>query len=290
MFALILVFITVLQAYSPVQPALQRTVSLEARRVETQTGGRFGVVVIDLRSGITAGHRTDERMPLESVMKLPVALAAYNLREHRRLSFDHIVHVKPADLVAHYSRITDEYTRGARAFTRYELIRRMLIESDNTAVELVMRDVGGVRGVRAYLAGRNLRDIDIRATEKENHGANMATPMGVALMFSQLREGKLLNAADTADILAILARCQTGTDRIRGDLPTGTVVEHKTGSGERVGTRTRATNDAGIIELHDGSIVIVTLLADAKGSDDLRAAAIAHTARAVYDILTSLHV
>ena len=76
----------------------------------------------------------------------------------------------------------------------------------------------------------------------------------------------------------------TGPGRLKGELPKGTEVAHKTGSsGTRKGL-TRATNDVGIIKLRDERhLAIAVLISDTKADEKSRDEVIAKVARAAYD-------
>jgi beta-lactamase class A len=75
--------------------------------------------------------------------------------------------------------------------------------------------------------------------------------------------------------------------RIRRDLPAGTIVANKTGSGERdSATQTaKATNDVGIITLPSGRghLAIAVLVSGSKLPDAAQEKLIAELARAAYD-------
>ena len=65
---------------------------------------------------------------------------------------------------------------------------------------------------------------------------------------------KALHKPETAELLLdILRRCQTGDLRIKGLLPKGTIVAHKTGSLQGIHESGLATNDVGIITLPEGA-------------------------------------
>jgi beta-lactamase class A len=73
-------------------------------------------------------------------------------------------------------------------------------------------------------------------------------------------------------------------NRLKGMLPAGTPVAHKTGTG---GTRdgvTSATNDVGIITLPNGKhIAIAAFVGDSRADEKTREAVIARAAKAAWD-------
>ena len=105
------------------------------------------------------------------------------------------------------------------------------------------------------------------------------TPKAMLTLLTKLWKGELLDKENTAALLDIMYRCETGAGRIKGMLPPGTKVAHKTG------TYPGTANDVGIIDLPDGTHVAVALYL--KGSSKIQGKdlddTLAQSARAVYD-------
>lgn len=79
-----------------------------------------------------------------------------------------------------------------------------------------------------------------------------ATPNGTVQLLKKAFAGELLSTQRTAHLVKILQNTTTGRSRIKGLLPPGTVVAHKTGTTSTVGGLNGATNDAGVITLPNG--------------------------------------
>ena len=106
---------------------------------------------------------------------------------------------------------------------------------------------------------------------------DLATPLAINALLEKLFRKEILDAASCDRILEVMAGCQTGSRRIRGLLPEGTVVAHKTG------TIGGTINDCGIIELPGGSgyvaLSVLSKDADPEAAEDT----IALIAKTVYD-------
>lgn len=126
------------------------------------------------------------------------------------------------------------------------------------------------------LRQRDMRDLPNIAFAQDPR--DTATPLAMNALVIALRTGKLLKPATTATLLAIMDRCKTGALRLKGMLPPGTSVAHKTGSLNGTG------NDVGIITLPNGQMIAMTVfvMKDSKGHKS-RDQVIAHAARAAYD-------
>ena len=106
-----------------------------------------------------------------------------------------------------------------------------------------------------------------------------ATPRGMADLLVRIWRGEGLSQASRDLLLDIMERCETGAGRLKGRLPEGTVVAHKTG------TIGRTTNDVGIVTLPSdaGHVVVVAFVKESEEPVPEREAAIAEAARAAHD-------
>ncbi|MFN7118496.1 MAG: class A beta-lactamase [Saprospiraceae bacterium] len=106
-----------------------------------------------------------------------------------------------------------------------------------------------------------------------------STPKAMTQLLLKIWQGKLLNVNHTKLLLDIMYRCQTGEARLKGLLPPGTRVAHKTG------TIGGTANDVGIIELphNAGNVIVSVFVKDSAKEIPEREKVIAHVARSVYD-------
>jgi beta-lactamase class A len=106
------------------------------------------------------------------------------------------------------------------------------------------------------------------------------TPEAMASLLGALWRGQILGRASTGLLLDFMYRCQTAPGRMKGALPAGTRVAHKSGT---IGA---ATSDVGIIDLpgNAGHVATAIYLKRSKLSDPAaRDSALAQIGRAVYD-------
>ena len=89
----------------------------------------------------------------------------------------------------------------------------------------------------------------------------------------------LLKPESAELLLDIMRRCRTGEARLKGMLPLGTEVAHKTG------TIGGTTNDVGIITLPDnaGQVAIAVFVKASEKESSTRERTIAEISRAVHD-------
>jgi beta-lactamase class A len=112
-----------------------------------------------------------------------------------------------------------------------------------------------------------------------------STPEAMADLLVRLQQGRLgLSPAGYDRLLALLFGCRTGADRLKGLLPPGAPVAHRTGAcGETEGV-SACTNDVGILTLPRGEHLAVAVFLKASPRPLVeRERVIAKISRAVWD-------
>jgi len=208
-----------------------------------------------------------------------------------KYKLDQKIHVKKAQLDQEtHSPMRDKRPNQDFDITIGELLSYSVSESDNNACDILFELAGGTKKVNDYIHSLGVKDIAIVATEKEMKAGwdvqytNYARPSAYLQLLQIAYGRKKLSKASHDFLWKTLTEGPTGLKRIKGQLPKGTVVAHKTGtSGTNKGI-VAATNDAGIMELPNGkAIAVVVFVSDAAADMDTRELVIARIAKAVWD-------
>jgi beta-lactamase class A len=129
-------------------------------------------------------------------------------------------------------------------------------------------------------------DAEIAAAKHEIEASrNAATSDALANLLVRLQTSQLpIEPSTRTWLLGTLEGTKTGSKRLKGELPEGTKVAHKTGTGDTVGDLNVATNDVGIVTLPNGDpLVIAVMLSGATGTTETREATIAKAAKLAWD-------
>lgn len=269
------------------------------RRIAAETGGAVGAAALHLGSGQHVSLHGDERFPLASVCKLPAAMHILAMVDEGKLSRTAEIEVVQQDVTLDFSEVGHRWPKQRR-FPLDELLLLMVAKSDNTAVETLYRIGGGAAAITARLRAWHLDGMRIDRTERQcgrDAAASMprfiadprdtATPDGTVQLLKRLFHGELLSASSTARIIEILEATTTGAGRIKGLLPAGVVVAHKTGTTGTSKGLNGSTNDVGVITLPKGAGQLALAVYVKGSSRDLaaREMVIARIAKAAFDSL-----
>ncbi|MBU3059262.1 MAG: class A beta-lactamase [Pseudomonas indica] len=250
-------------------------------RIEGDIGGRLGVALLDLGTGLRAGWRQDERFPMCSTFKFLAAAAILARQDQELDSLERRVKFAAADLVE-YSPATGPRADG-EGMTLAELCEAAVTLSDNTAGNLMLNSLGGPEGLTAF--ARSLGD-DITRLDRYETALNEALPgdprdtTTPAAMLADMRElllGTALSPASRERLQGWLVANKTGDARLRAGLPKDWRVGDKTGSGDR-GT----ANDIAILWPPRREPMLVTVYLTGSDADmNRRNAAIAEVGKLI---------
>lgn len=267
------------------------------QQIAKDTDGTVGAASLHLGSGQHVSLNGVQRFPLASVCKLPAALNILALVDAHKLSRTAQIEVIQQDVSLEVSDVGHRWPKQRR-FPLDELLFEMVAHSDNTAVETLYRIGGGPAAITARLQGWQLDGMRIDRTEKQcgkdwdvsmarfiADPRDTATPDGTVQLLKKLYRGDLLSPGSTARMIEMLQATTTGPARIKGLLPPGTVVAHKTGT---AGTRDHlngSTNDVGVITLPNGKgqLALAVYLKASRQELRAREAIIARIAKAAYE-------
>ena len=227
--------------------------------IAAEAGGHTGAAALLLETGEHAACRGKDRFPMQSVYKFPIALAVLREVDRGRLRLDQPVPIAREELVPPnlHSPIRDRFPAGT-TLPLSEVLRYAVAESDGTASDVLLRLAGGPPRVTAFLEGLGVHGVRVVTTEmamsrgERVQYRNWAQPEEMIALLRAFHQGRGVNPASRALLSGWMTATTTGPNRIRGLLPPGTVVVHKTGTSNTVGGLTAATNDVGIVTLPGG--------------------------------------
>ncbi|MFC1733021.1 class A beta-lactamase [candidate division KSB1 bacterium] len=293
----------------------------EIERLSRLSGGIMGVGAVHIETGREVYLNGETRFPMASTFKIPVAVQIFTLIDRGEARLEEMIRIEPGDLHPGSGTISRLFDDPGVILSLHNLIELMLLISDNSATDIVMRRAGGSSAVTARLRELGIDGIDVsrpthvliadwvgvqgvtearpmhkdefsrlmrqvaredreRAAETFNTDArDTATPEAMTALLGKIWKKEMLSDESADLMLDIMRRCETGEGRIKGILPPGLVVYHKTG------TIGQTLNDVGLIALPDGAgtVAMAIFVKESDRDDEAREAAVAQVARALYD-------
>ncbi len=219
-----------------------------------------GVAALDLNTGESVSIKGDTPFPMASTVKVAIAALYLSQVDHGQKTLDDTIQGQPVR----------------------KLMDRMLIFSDNHAADILFKDVGGPRAVHHFLSENGVHGVHVDRTiaqllaDKRDlfDSRDSSTPKGMIELLKDIYKAQIISPRSRDYLLSVMAKCETGKNRMKWLLPAGTPVEHKTG------TLNGLADDVGFISMPDGHRIAIAIFA--RGGSN-RPHAIAEAARAIYD-------
>ncbi|GAA2590267.1 class A beta-lactamase [Actinomadura fulvescens] len=248
-------------AGSNTRPSTQVDVGQELRKLETSYKGRLGAFAIDTGTGKAVSYRPNERFASDSTFKAPLCGAVLHkartsdpalLRKNLRWTKD--------DLVAN-SPITSNERSLAGGLTVWQLCQATITTSDNTAANLLLKQIGGPAGVTRFYRSLGDRFGRVDRFEPEHSYWKVGdvqgtvTPASMAGTLQKLTLGSALVPQDRQQLLTWMRGNYTGNMHIRAGLPDTWTVGDKTGHGFYYGTG----GDIAVVHPPSGAPLIIAI-------------------------------
>ena len=294
----------------------------ELQRLIPLSAGKMGIGVVHLETGRELFLNGDEGFPMASTFKVPIAVQFLTLVDQGKARLDSIVSLKPSDLHPGSSTLSNLFDDPGVSLSLRNMIELMLLISDNSATDIMLKAAGGAGAVNARLAALDVSGISVNrptialiadaigvkqlppesewnpklfqglaqsVSETDRKAAaaafykdprDTATPRGMARLLEKIWMRQALSETNSALLLDIMYRCQTGQERIKGMLPPNIPVAHKTGT-----LGLGVAGDVGIVDLPGdaGHVIIVAYVKESTKDTPAQEKAIAQVARAAYD-------
>ena len=276
------------------QSDIEKQLANRLVELSSHAKGSVGIAVVHVESGRRVAVQGGTPLPLYSVFKLPLAITVLSEVQANRLKLDQTVHVTPDETVPGSPENTALWTKPVDR-TISELLELSISRSDNTSTDKLLQLVGGPRQVTEKMRSLGFQNIDIHSScmdfVRTRQNPNTGSAEDMANLLTQLQQERILQPAHNKLLIGYMQGAVTGLKRLRADLPSGTLVADKTGSGER-NPQTKgpkATNDVGIITLPNGrgNLAMAVLVTDSTLRDVEQEKLIAEIARAAYDAYTT---
>jgi beta-lactamase class A len=291
----------------------------QIEKIVASNDATIGVAIAGMTTGDTLSINGHSRLPMQSVFKFHIALAVLDKVDKEKLSLNKKLYIEQSDLLQNtWSPLRDKYPKGNVEISLSEILNYTVSQSDNSGCDILLKFLGGPKVVQNYINKIGIKDFAIVSGEKEMiedqdiQYKNWTTPIATVKLLKIFYDRKLLSSiALQARLLScsgftplqlsgglvmrstnsynflwkILTETETGKNRIKGQLPSGTVIAHKTGTSDTNSEGiTAAVNDIGIVQLpNKGYFIISVFVSDSKEEMEKNEKIIADISKLAWD-------
>ena len=249
------------KTYSTLIPAGQQLTWLKDRLSsirKTYPSLSTGLLFVDLETGDYVDFNSDKVYPTASVIKLPILVAFLQDVDAGKISLNETWTMTNDVIVGGSGEFQDLPVNTK--FTAQNVIEKMITISDNTATNMVIKRMGGIKYVNQRFAQLGLTNTRLRNWLPDLGGTNTTTLKELAQILAMLDRQSVLSRNSQANAFDILRRVKN-RKLLAAGLGAGATIAHKTGY---IGTM---LGDAGIIEMPNGKRYIGAVIVESDRAD-----------------------
>lgn len=253
---------------------------------------KIGVALLDLSNNDSLFINSDDKFPMQSVYKLPIALCVLHQVDEGKLKLTDTIHFAKNELYEHlWSPIQKAYPSESANLLLSEVINYTIQQSDNSGCDKLIKIAGGTENINNYVHSLGVTQINILNSELEMQSDwniqynNWITPQAAIELLEQINRGKLLSAASQDFLWTSMLGTATGS--IRKYLPSDIYVAYKTGfSGQNSEGLTAANNNIGIMLSPNGrKVAYAIFVTDSYEPQDTNYEVIAQIGKLISDFI-----
>ncbi|BDA39425.1 serine hydrolase [Candidatus Atelocyanobacterium thalassae] len=232
----------------------------------------------DLDSNTYVNFNGTKSISAASTIKIPVLIAFFEKVDAGDISLDQMITMDKEMIVSGSGNM--QYMQAGKQFTALEIARKMIIISDNTATELLVRQIGGKFFLNERFKKWGMKQTVINNPLPDLNGTNRTSPEDLTKLLLRIERGDLISLRSRDRFLNIMRETKTKTLLPKG-LEKNASIAHKTGD---IGT---IIADAGIIDMPTGKRYIGAIFVERSYDDPAGRELIQKFSKAIYQYLKS---
>ncbi len=237
-----------------------------------------GVFVLDFETGNYLDINGRQVIPAASIIKIPILVAFFQDVDAGTIQMTETLTLTEAD-VAEGSGDLQFHSVGSE-YSALETASLMIVISDNTATNMLIRRMGGAEALNQRFQSWGLENTILRDWLPDLEGTNTTTPYEMVELMTRLSRGELLSLRSRDRLFDIMRRTYTDTLIPAGVNDPSATIAHKTGDiGAMVG-------DVGTVDTPRGNRYGVAVMMSRPHNDSRAQELIRLINGSIYEYLT----
>lgn len=226
----------------------------ELERTAASQRWRTALYVKDLQRGWEWSYHAGDLFPAASLIKLPIMIGVFEKIQRGQLSLYSKLKLRRTTRMGGSGSL--KWSRDGTTYTVRFLLEKLIKESDNTAMMLLIDEIG-IGFLQQFFPQMGLVYTEInpeglRLSSEQVRDENYTTAREMGSLLERIYRGEVVNGFASELMLDILKR-KRSRSRLAKYLPPGWQIAHKTG------LLRRSCHDAAIIFSPNGDYVMVVL-------------------------------
>lgn len=232
------------------------------------------MMVLELDSGAYAQVSANQSIPAASTIKTPLLVAFLQDVDAGKIKLDEQLEIS-ADVKVGEAGDFQFLPTGTK-ISALETATQMIVISDNTATNMIIKRLGGIVAVNQRFKSWGLTATVINNQLPDLEGTNTISSQDLVTLLAMIDQGKLVEPRSRDRFMDIMRRPITNTLLPKGIGEEARII-HKTGD---IGI---AVGDAGIVDMPNGKRYAIAVMVKRPDNDQRANELIRQISRATYD-------
>jgi beta-lactamase class A len=254
----------------------QEITPLQAKLADLQNltpGLTASIYLVDLDTGKYVNLGGEQAIAAASTIKLPILLAFFQAVDAGQITVDQILTLQPTQVAGGSGNMQGQ-PPGAQ-YTALEVATQMIINSDNTATNMIIDLLGGPEVLNQHFLDWGLTATVLRNPLPDLSGTNTTSTQDLVQTIALVNQGELLSLRSRDRVMNILQRTYNKS-LIPAGLGEGSVSYNKTGD---IGS---ILGDAALVDLPNGKRYAIATLVQRPENDGRARELIRRISQTVY--------
>lgn len=133
----------------------------EVARLAAISDGEVGLSAVHLDSGRRVSLHPDDRFPMASTFKVPVAVQLLSRVDRGEIKLDQMITLQPGDLHPGSGTLTNLFNKPGVELSVRNILELMMLISDNSAADISLRLAGGAEAVTSKMRELGIPGINV---------------------------------------------------------------------------------------------------------------------------------
>ena len=237
-----------------------------------------GVYLVDLDTGDYFSLNGEETFAAASMIKVPILVAFFEDVDAGKIRLDEMLSMQESDLASGSGEM--QFHGVGTQYTALETAANMIIISDNTATNMLIRRLGGIEALNQRFREWGLQQTVLRNPLPDLEGTNTTSPKELSNLLARISEGDLISMKSRDRLLEIMQQT-VNNSLLPASLGEGATIAHKTGD---IGS---LTGDVGLVDMPNGKRYAITVMVKRPHNDALAYELVVQIGAVAYDYLNA---
>jgi beta-lactamase class A len=235
-----------------------------------------GVFVMDLDNGDYYSLNGEASFPAASMIKVPILVAFFQDVDTGKVYLNEVLSLQQVDLAGGSGEM--QYAEVGTQYSALETVTNMIINSDNTATNMIIRRLGGIEALNQRFREWGLQQTVMHNLLPDLEGTNTLSPKELSTLIARVSEGELVSLKSRDRLFDIMQRT-VNNSLLPSALGEGASIAHKTGD---IGS---LAGDAGLVDMPNGKRYTISAMVKRPHNDARAYELVVQIGGAVYEYL-----